>query len=231
VTALNRMAFAVGFGIGRTIAFFLGLPGRVIAAITTLGPLLAAFFISTGEKAKNDFIAKFLALVDFVRSVPGRVVQALRELPGQIVKFATELGPKAIQLGKDIVSGIVKGIMSTIGDVGSALKGGFDSALAGLKKGLGIASPSKVYAQVGEDTIAGYVKGVQRSAEQAQAATLDALAPAATSARVAAPAAAPRQAVDVRTDDPFLSLVLDWLREQIRSQHGGSVDMALSTIS
>jgi tape measure domain-containing protein len=225
--ALDRMAFAVGFGIGRIVRFFIDLPGNIIAALLGLGALLRDFLTSTGESAKNDFVAKFLALVDFVKTLPGKVVEALRELPGKLVNFATELVPKAIQLGKDIVSGVVRGIRDTIGGVGSALKDGFDSALAGIKKGLGIGSPSRVYAQVGEDTIAGYVKGVQSSAEQAQAAMLGALAPA--TATPAAPASASRQSVDVHTDDPFLSMVLDWLREQIRRQHGGDVDLALAS--
>jgi tape measure domain-containing protein len=229
-TALERMAFAVGFGIGKIIRFFLDLPGKVIGAILTLGPMLADFLTSTGENAKNDLIAKFLALVDFVKTLPGKVVEALRELPGKLVNFATELVPKAIQLGKDIVSGVVRGIKDTIGGVGSALKDGFDNALAGIKKGLGIGSPAKVYVPVGEEIVAGSVVGVQNMADKAQAAIMGALAPAA-SARGAAPAAAPRQAVDVHTDDPFLSLVLDWLREQIRRQHGGDVDLALSTTS
>lgn len=225
-TALERMSFAIGFGIGKIIRFFLDLPGKVIGAVLTLGPMIADFFASTGEQAKESLISRFLALVDFVKGLPAKIVEGLRELPGKIVDFAKELGPKAIQLGKDIISGVIHGITSTISGVGSALKDGFDNALAGLKKGLGIGSPSKVYAQVGEDTIAGYVKGVQRSAEQAQAAMLSALAPA--TATPAAPAPSQRQTVDVRSDDPIINTVMDKIREVVRSTFGGDVEFAFS---
>jgi tape measure domain-containing protein len=226
-TALEQMAFAVGFGIGKVLRFFIDLPGKVIGAVIAFGPMLADFFTSSGEKAKNSLVDRFLALVDFVKGLPGRVVDALRALPGQIVEFAKELGPKAIQLGKDIVAGVVHGITSTVGGIGSALKGGFDSALDGVNKALGRHSPSTVYAQVGEDTIAGYVKGVQRSAEQAQAAMLSALAPA--TATPAAPAAAPRQTVIVRSDDPIVNIVMDQIREKVRDTFGGNPDFAFGT--
>ncbi len=225
--SLNRMAFAVGFGIGRILAIVMALPGRFIDAIATLGPRLAEFFTTTAETGKNRLVAGFLALVDFARSLPGRIIDAIRELPGRLVAFATELVPKAIQLGKDIISGVVHGIKSTIGNVGSALKDGFDSGLAGIKKGLGIGSPSKVYARVGEDTIAGYVQGVRRSADQARAAMLGALAPA--MATPAAPAAAPRQTVEVRSDDPLINLVIDKIREKVRDTFGGNPDFAFGT--
>ena len=222
-TAINRMAFIVGFGIGRILRFFIDLPHNIVAAVTSLGPLVADFFASTGEKIKESLVSRFVALVDFIKGVPGRILDALQALPGQIIDFAIDMGPKAILVGEAIVAGVVRGIVNTIDEIGEALKAGFDSALNGVKKGLGIGSPAKVTVPIGEDTVAGYVVGVQRAADRAQAALLGALAPA--MATPAAPAAAPRQTVRVE-GDALINMVIDLIREKVASTFGGDVDFA-----
>ena len=44
-----------------------------------------------------------------------------------------------------------------------------------------------------------------------------------------APAAAPRQTVEVRSDDPVINVVMDKIRDVVRSTFGGDVDFAFGT--
>jgi hypothetical protein len=82
---------------------------------------------------------------------------------------------------------------------------------------------------VNEDTIAGYVQGIEDSARRASLATTAALAPAATPAALA-PAAAP-QAVQVTSGDALIAALLDRVREAIRNDYSGDPNAALATVS
>jgi len=74
----------------------------------------------------------------------------------EVKKKATEF----IKIGDDIVQGIVNGITGAIGSVKAAAKKVADAIPTGVKKLLGIGSPSKVMAQVGLETMLGLVKGI-----------------------------------------------------------------------
>jgi len=223
--ALNNMAFAVGFGIGRIIRFFIELPGNVVAAVTALWTMVKGLFTKGVDDTKNNAVSGFNQFVDFVKGLPGRVIGALSSLPGQLAAFAAGLVTRMFNLGRDIVQGAINGIKSMIGNLIGTLSGGFSSAINGVKHGLGIASPSKVFATIGEDTIAGYVKGVEQSAKSAASATMSALGPSAASSPAAASAAAPKT-VNVTSSDPVINAVMGRIREVVQSQFGGDVDFA-----
>lgn len=96
-----------------------------------------------------------------------------------IVKFFKDID--LFQVGKDIISGLVKGIGSMAGAVGSAVESIASGIPAGVKKLLGIHSPSRVMMALGEFTGEGFAIGVgdmqkmvsQASAKLANAALID----------------------------------------------------------
>lgn len=222
--AFNFMLFAIGFGIGKVIAFFRDLPANIATLATDLWERVKALFTSGVENARSSAVSGFERFVEFVKGLPGKVIDAVQTLPGRLLDFALELGEKALQIGRDIVSGVVNGIKSTIGNVGSALKEGFDSAVAGVKRGLGISSPSKVFAGIGEDSIAGYVKGIEETAAEASLATTVALSPGA----VKSPAAAATPMVEVGVVGDGDDIVRAF-REFIRVRYGGDPTVAFGT--
>jgi phage-related protein len=163
------------------------------------------------------------------RTLPGKVIDAVKSLPGRIRNVLASIPGRMYQLGRDIIAGLINGIKSLIGGVISTLKSGISSAVAGVKRGLGIASDSKVFIGIGEDTVGGYITGVQRSADAARAATVAALMPtAARSAAGGVPARAPVP-LNLTSSDPLLSLVLGMLRDEIRQRFGGDVQLALAS--
>ena len=78
-------------------------------------------------------------------------------------------------LGRSIIDGFVNGLKAGVSLVQSTVGGLADTVKAGFKKALGIASPSKVFAQYGEHSAEGYAKGVDSGAPDA-AKALDTLA-------------------------------------------------------
>jgi len=222
--ALNAMLFAIGFGIGKVIAFFRDLPANVAQLAIELWERVKTLFTEGVEGAKTNAVSGFERFLDFVRGLPGRVIEAVQSLPGRLLDFAGDLAAKAFEIGRAIVNGVVQGIKNTIGNVGSVLADGFNSAVAGVKRGLGISSPSKVFAGIGEDSIAGYVKGIEDTAAEAALATTVALAP--TTGRGAAPAAAPTTQIEfVGGDEGIIAA----FKEAIRVRNGGDVQGLLGT--
>lgn len=67
-------------------------------------------------------------------------------------------------LGRDIINGIINGVQGGVGALVSAVRGAAQKALDAAKKALGIASPSKVFAdEVGLTSIQGWIDGITRA--------------------------------------------------------------------
>jgi len=88
------------------------------------------------------------------------VVNFMAELPGKILGAIGDITSKMFQVGVAIVEGIINGI----GDIGSTLLHKVTSGLGGLVHGvksfLGIASPSRVFYEIGSNTMQGFVLGM-----------------------------------------------------------------------
>lgn len=129
--------------------------GVLLAAVTAVG---AAFAVAAGIAA--GFVAVIYGAVNSVLAV-GKILYWLGEIVvEQTVKFAT--------LGYDLMMGLVSGITSAVSAVVGAVSGAVSSAIGTAKELLGIASPSKVFAEIGTDTADGFTQGVEAGAPEAQ---------------------------------------------------------------
>jgi len=93
-----------------------------------------------------------IAGLEFAKSIAGAVASAVGAVTGAVASFVTA--------GADMVAGLVKGILSGGASVINAAKQIAQSAVNAAKSVLGIASPSKVFAAIGDNTGAGFVQGV-----------------------------------------------------------------------
>lgn len=147
------MAAAVGFGIGTVIRLVATLPGRVVA--------LAA---ATWSGARAAFSAGVSAVARIVAALPGRVSGALQSIPGRVRSLAGSASAAAAGVGRAIISGLVGGIRSMAGAAASAAMQAVSAAVSAARSALGINSPSRVFAEIGKQTIAGYAQGVTGNA-------------------------------------------------------------------
>lgn len=86
------------------------------------------------------------------------IVDAIRGIPGLL----KALRPKMVEAGKNIVRGIVDGLQAAKQWVINKIQEIADVIPAWAKKRLGIASPSKVFAKIGEQTIDGLLQGMEK---------------------------------------------------------------------
>lgn len=143
-------------------------------ALAVVGGLLA---ITIGGA-----IAFGMAIYGVVNSV-WTLLSGLFTVGAAIVEWATTVGV-------DLMMGLVGGITSTVSAVVGAVTGAVTSAIDTAKSLLGIASPSRVFMSIGEDTVAGFTGAVDAGAADAQGSMANLVgAPAAESPDAGAGAA------------------------------------------
>lgn len=82
---------------------------------------------------------------------------------GVLSWFGIELPAKFSDFGLNIMQGLANGITGALGFVKSAISGASDSVVGWFKEKLGIHSPSRVFAELGDFTMQGLAVGLQRS--------------------------------------------------------------------
>ena len=95
------------------------------------------------------------------------VIQFFIDLPGNILDALGDFGSLLVDAGGDLIDGLINGIKGAAGAVGDMLLGIVDDAIGGVLSFLGIASPSKLMAEIGGYTMEGFTVGVDRQAVSA----------------------------------------------------------------
>jgi hypothetical protein len=140
-------------------AAFTLLVGVIIGAVAAFGGLVAVIvglpFIlqAVGTAVIDGIISAFTTAVEFIRGID------------------------FVQLGVDIMTGLANGITGSASAVWNAITGAVKGAIGAAKSLLGIASPSKVFGDIGDMTGAGFVEGVEAQNDNAQAAMSDMVEP------------------------------------------------------
>jgi TP901 family phage tail tape measure protein len=76
--------------------------------------------------------------------------------------FGVELPGKFTEFGRNLMQGMVNGITGMLGTVKDTITGAADNTVSWFKEKLGIHSPSRVFAQLGNFTMQGLDKGLQQ---------------------------------------------------------------------
>ena len=139
--------------------FFTALPGKLISFIVNL----PSQFTSQGHGVIHGF---WQGIMDEVKTV----WYFFTNFPVILLNFFKDAGHWLYQIGKDIITGLIHGIQDAVGGVWHAISGIGSGIISGFKHALGISSPSKVFMELGQHTMAGYVIGVQSMAGHVKSA-------------------------------------------------------------
>jgi len=132
------------------------LQTMVVVALTAISQLLKGDFLGAWDTVKTA-VMTFVGTV--TTAVQGMVTSVLIAVGTMMVSLASQ----ALSIGSSIASGIARGISNGASAIVSAAMGAAQSALDAAKKLLGIASPSKVFAdQIGYQMSAGMAAGIMR---------------------------------------------------------------------
>jgi hypothetical protein len=130
-------------GIWKVITSIIKGAWSIIKTVITAGLRLARDAVSSG----------FSRIVELVRSLPNRILSALGNMGGLLASA-----------GADLIRGFISGIKSMAGELVSAITSTITDKLPDfVKKRLGIASPSKVFRELGQNTGEGMALGIKDS--------------------------------------------------------------------
>lgn len=179
VAAVVIGVMAVAFGglvaIGVILAANLAVIATVVGVTFAAAVALAIGLVAGIGAAIYGAIEGFKALVGAVTEAAPKVWQAIKDGIGAAIDWITGLDMG--QIGIDIVTGLANGIAGSAGAIVKAITGAVGGAISAAKNLLGIASPSKVFAGIGEFTGEGYAKGVEDETDRAQTAMAEMVAP------------------------------------------------------
>lgn len=102
----------------------------------------------------------FGKMKDLISDQLDNISDYFSDIWNDIVDFLSNLDFK--QIGKDMMNGLKDGIKSVADDVVNSVKGVASDAIQGAKNLLGIASPSKVFEQIGVWTGEGFIGGMDK---------------------------------------------------------------------
>ena len=180
----NKLPAIIESGINLALSFIEGVANglinnqdRIVSAIESVVYAL----LTTGVKSLKGGVAGFIeggkellqGAIDGIKQKWPGIVEAVKGAVDRAVQAVSGLGSKLLQAGKDLIQGFMDGIKSKAQAVWDAAVGVGQKAIDGVKHILGIASPSKVFKQLGKYTAQGMSIGLDKYAFMAEESASD----------------------------------------------------------
>jgi len=137
-----------------TINAIVGIWNGLVSFLTSVWSSLWSNITSFLQSAMSN-------IVNGVSNGINAVGQFFQSLPGKIFGFLSGIGSWLLSAGNDLIQGLVNGIANAGGAVMDAIGGVVQGAIDWAKGLLGIHSPSRVFDDIGDNTIQGLVNGIQ----------------------------------------------------------------------
>ncbi|OYO16290.1 hypothetical protein CGZ94_04945 [Enemella evansiae] len=114
-----------------------------------------------GSQLRSTWTSAMSAVGQAVQSGLTRVGQWFMELPGKITSSLSGLPGQLRSIGVNMIQGMIGGISAMAGQVASKAREVVAGAVSAAKSALQIASPSRVFAQIGRYSGQGLVRGLE----------------------------------------------------------------------
>lgn len=194
---LNGQPSVIGTVIQGIITWFQQLPGNIASF---LGFVISSVASWVGQMASNAVSAgsQFVSnVVSFISSLPGQIAGFLGGVIANVASWVGQMASNAadaasrfasnlisglqsipgrvVSIGRQIIQGMVDGVVGAAGMLIDAVGGAVSDAIGWAKGLLGIASPSKVFREIGQFTMQGAALGVEDDAPMLARSTEDAM--------------------------------------------------------
>ena len=152
------------------LELFVGLIGALPEIISTIVAALPQIIDGITTALVANVPALVLAGVDLLTAlitnmptIVATIVAALPEIITGIVNGIVGAAPQIVEAGYNMFIGLKDGIINAATMVWQAVKDAVNGIISGAKALLGIASPSKVFAEIGGYTMEGFAAGILRN--------------------------------------------------------------------
>jgi hypothetical protein len=156
-----------------------GWVGAAAAAVASSATIAAAWIVAAlPALAVIAAIVAVGAVIYQLITYWDDVVEGIKMIWSDLTSWFGGLVTEMVDVGRNLLMGLVEGVTGAVGAVVSAVTGAVSSAIDAAKDVLGIHSPSKVFAEIGDNTAQGYVQGVEAGTPEAQSSLAAMASPA-----------------------------------------------------
>lgn len=195
IAAVITIVTGVIWAISKFIEILVGMPGYISGAIEALknwigqgwqwtkdrfhdmGLAILQFYLEARQWLTNAGLAVLDFYQTHIATLPARIGVAISAviswfaaLPSRIRGALSDAGSWLIDVGRQVVQGMINGIGQMVGNLVGKVRDLAGSAIRAAKGALGIHSPSRVFRSIGENVGEGMVQGLnsqQRSVKNA----------------------------------------------------------------
>jgi hypothetical protein len=146
---------------------------QIVGAVTLVVQLLSGDFAGAWETAKGMVKNAVDTFINLLNSLVPGAGTALRNMATGIYTKLSEIASSMLQMGRDIIAGLVRGIMAAPEAVWNALKSVVMQGVDNIREFLGIASPSKLFKEMGGFVTDGLAIGIQGGLDTVRGAMSD----------------------------------------------------------
>lgn len=152
---------------------------NIAEAVQRDGPEMIEKFVSYAIEKLPEVISLGLQMVislvkGLAQNIP-QLVTSVLNMMATIVKTIWESLPDIIEVGKNIVLGLWEGIKAMASWIGEKISGFVGGLVDGVKGVLGIHSPSRVFAGIGQNMALGLGQGFERQMQRVSSGIQDAI--------------------------------------------------------
>ena len=152
---------------------------NIAVAVQKDGPAMIKKFVSYAIEKLPEVISLGLQMVvslvkGIAQNIP-QIVTSVLNMMATIVKTIWESLPDIIEVGKNIVLGLWEGIKAMASWIGDKVSGFVGGLVDGVKGVLGIHSPSRVFAGIGQNMALGLGQGFERQMQRVSSGIQDAI--------------------------------------------------------
>lgn len=185
MTALSNLVMMLIANVPNFLQGALDMFNTLWQAIITVGPevlsniisLLGQLLANVAAQAPGMLVSAGQLLGQLAAAIINAVPDAITAIAGLLQQVFDQVSNfDLLQAGIDLMQGLIDGIASMASQVWNAVTGAVQGAIDGALSLLGIASPSKVFRQIGEYTMEGFAEGIDDASAQARLAVADATA-------------------------------------------------------
>lgn len=155
----GKIGHELGLIVGKIVGFAIEAVKTVITEVPKIVNKIIDFFKELPGKIADFFKQIPQKIKDL--DIPGKVTDFFKDLPGKITDFFKDLPDKMLEIGKNIIQGLIDGFKGMIDTVWTAITDFINGFVDGFKEGLGIHSPSTVFSDIGKNVILGLTNGLK----------------------------------------------------------------------
>lgn len=145
-----QIGYLIGLCIGFVIKFALSLWDFATVTIPQWIDAVIKWFSELPEKIWKWLVVTVLKISYWIKDMQAKIAHDIPIIINDIVKWFEDLPKNIVNVGKDLVKGLWDGIVNMTTWITNKVKDFATGILDGIKKAMGIASPSKITAGYGK---------------------------------------------------------------------------------